>query len=144
MTTTQVPIGKTIRELTIPQALEALEKAVELRGKDFVYPDDEKINGKTCQYTREVDGTKVGSCLVGVALIDVLGLPPEHMAGSTLSASAALTRLGVTDAGVRRVFGAAQGAQDDGRSWGTSLDLARAEATLIAAVEAVTKGSTEL
>jgi hypothetical protein len=115
-----------IEDMTYDEAKEVLAKAVAIRGRDFVYPEDEKIQPTICSYTREVDGNIVGSCVVGVALIDVLGFDGDALVGNTFAANTLLDKYGYTvkDEAVRTLFSVMQWKQDLGKPWGESFDLA--------------------
>ena len=130
---------KTLENLTLAEAIAALRAAVEVRGANFVYPEEEKFTPtlmdgtvdpnqvSICMYTRggegEAEGKLVGSCVVGVALIDVLGVDPERLAGLQASADVALEHLGITEHKViTRVYLRAQGNQDAGIEWGAAVE----------------------
>ena len=124
MTTTR----DNLKDLTLEEGIAALKAAVLVRGETFVYPEEEKIesDGDTvCVYTREVDGKTVGSCLIGVALIDVLGMDPAKIDGLNDISYTAMARYGRDDFSLlNRVFREAQRNQDRGVAWGESVEHA--------------------
>jgi hypothetical protein len=123
-----------IANLTYDEAKNILAQAVAVRGEDFIYPEDEKITPSTCAYTREVDGKLTGSCVVGVALIDIMGIDPTLIGGSTFSADVLLDRsFGVKNSSVRSLFASIQWKQDTGTAWGVALDQAITELNTLAA-----------
>ena len=125
--------------ITKAQALAALEAAVADYGEDFVDPN---VGGAGfCAYTYELDG-RVCHCIAGRALVE-LGVPIPDERGDRDVASCSLTSSGggparrqwaatfpevpyppLTNAAAR-VLGAAQDAQDVGRTWGDALAAAR-------------------
>jgi hypothetical protein len=120
--------------MTKTEALDALNKAVEVRGADFVYPEEEKAvtdakypDIASCIYTRNVDGQTVGACLVGVALIDVLGLDSDVIKDIYDTSYIALHRADVDNILINRIYRAAQNKQDNGWTWGAARDFAIAE-----------------
>lgn len=132
--------------ITLKQAVTALEEAVRARGRGFVY---QNFAGHGCAYVHyEVsteDGERVNlepGCLVGDALIR-LGVAPEafledagdvtgvlNTGNDAWRALSTLRDRGVItyDDGVADVLGGAQGLQDCGESWGVALDHAKATA----------------
>ena len=111
-----------LQNLTYDQHKAALIKAVELRGNQFVYPKEER-DGNSCMYTREVEGKRVGSCIVGVALIDVLGLEADdYLIESHAPADSLLSNLGVSNRAVLTMYSEAQYTQDLEGTWGGARD----------------------
>lgn len=122
----------TLSTLTVDDALNLLQIAVDERGEEYVYRADERdLNGNvSCDYA-ESDGSP--SCLIGLAL-SVIGVDPTWLSvGEDLGwAGCGIEVLG-DDLGLPRkvsdVFSAAQIAQDTGSTWGTALEKARTRAT---------------
>jgi hypothetical protein len=115
--------------IDVVQALDLLEQCVAERGCDYVYAPRWKVRGgySTCLYAH--DGEP--DCIIGLALAKS-GLPVEtlHLLnGDRLAGlySARLLPMDIT-LGALAVFRAAQGAEDQGLSWGVALR----EATLTA------------
>lgn len=112
-------------DITYDKALEALNAAVAERGADFVYPDEERHEGVTCQY-RKPDGT--GSCIVGMALI-LLGVPAEEIPAwgtpgqSSFDLLWELRERGIItfDRAASDLFSEVQDRQDCGTPWGQAV-----------------------
>lgn len=117
---------------TTEQALEALRKAVELKGSDYVYPPGEKDSPHgSCMYAH--NGSP--SCIVG-HLVNILD--PEIFARLAAAeeqggphGAEELTNPDVNylpedfwSPSTARVLGFAQYAQDRGELWGTALATA--------------------
>ena len=120
-----------LKDLTLTEAIDALNKAVDIRGVDFIYPESEKRaisaqdpNYKACVYTREVDHKLVGSCIVGVTLIDVLGVDAEVLDAVYDSSGEALRIVGVNSVLISEIYRLAQIKQDQGHPWGVARDFA--------------------
>lgn len=108
-------------EITLDKALKALDEAVAEKGREYVYPEGQRIN-YTCQYLTP-DGK--GSCLVGSALLR-LGVPvevlPQH-GDAGMGAEDLLDLLRERDVAtyepeVATLFVTAQMEQDSGVPWG--------------------------
>lgn len=118
---------------TKEQALEALRKAVKLKGEDYVYPEEEKFMS-SCRYATD-EGKP--SCIVG-HVVNILD--PEafaHLAAveaeQGTTAAEDLTHSGYDDSylpvdfwdrDTARVLGIAQAQQDIGSKWGDALGTA--------------------
>ena len=119
-----------LTKLTPKQALDALREAVETRSRDFVYDDtfrvhpDEHPSSLVCVYTREEEGELKGSCLVGTALIDILGADATKIDKLYGPAYMALDAYGIQDITVRQIFAEAQIRQDERMPWGDAYDAA--------------------
>lgn len=102
-------------ELTLEKAHELLKRAVEEKGADYVYPEDEKWADGMCRYFRP-DGAPL--CIVGHVL---------HYLGVTRvtegrGAAAALLGAGVTTVPTTHwALQEAQCCQDGGGTWGEAL-----------------------
>jgi hypothetical protein len=107
------------------QALDLLEQCVAERGCDYVYAPRGTAHGgySTCLYTH--NGKP--DCIVGLALAKS-GVPVEALQtinGDRLAGLYSEHRLPVDiTLGTLAVFRAAQGAQDQGLSWGVALQQA--------------------
>lgn len=130
-------VGKTLREMTPPQALELLRKQRDAKGADYVYRPEQVVKGRragTCDYLEPDDS---GSCIVGCALLDV-GVTPDEIKGAILEwrlinggtntqpAAWQLCEILGLPVRVSNVFQVAQEMQDDGKTWGTAVDEAEA------------------
>lgn len=117
-------------ELTVENVTAALDRAIEKRGADYVYPERELA---TCYYV--IDGEP--SCLVGEVLVD-LGVPIEKLgepmvntsrfgvlviAGDYLSTAGWDPTLLRVPLNVRRGLSRAQSEQDMGATWGLARDV---------------------
>lgn len=114
-------------KITVEQFTAAMEAAVAERGADYVYPapvekghpDDYHNAAGTCMYQTS-DGAP--ACIIGVALSKIdPSLMPAY--GDTFGASAVIHRL--TDGNsyeLPEAAGAAQDAQDQGKTWGEALE----------------------
>jgi hypothetical protein len=122
-----------IANITVEEALAAIEKAVEIRGRDFVYGDEERVHidddpdneHLVCVYTRTVGDEVKGSCIVGTALIDILGVDPKLLEGVYAASHVVMDKLGVRNYAAREVFSKAQIHQDNRETWGESYDAAK-------------------
>lgn len=108
--------------ITGKQALEALRKAVELRGADFIYPEEWRTESHgQCRYVHEGQP----ACIVGVAL-DTLGV--NLIGRANASADALLINPSWSDVDVTleatRIFYRAQVTQDNRQTWGAALAAA--------------------
>lgn len=109
------------RPITKRRVKNAMEKAVKVKGPDYVY---EKHSDGECNYL-EYDGERpvAPSCLVGHALV-YLGIPKSEIAkweGSNVNGlNLLLDEYGVPYA-VRLALQAAQKEQDSGATWGDAL-----------------------
>lgn len=108
--------------ITVESMTAAMEKAVELRGADWVYPRDnlDWMDGSSCVY---VTTAGAPACIVGVAL-DILGIDMKNRSNG--SASEVLMTLDtlVSDEAPGELAAAldrAQLAQDTGQTWGEAL-----------------------
>lgn len=117
---------------TKEQALEALRKAVKLKGEDYVYPEEEKFMG-SCRYAND-EGSP--SCIVGHV---VYILDPEafkHLAAVeaeqettavedlTIAYEGSYLPEDFWDRATARVLQEAQSKQDTGSKWGDALGAA--------------------
>lgn len=115
-------------EITNDAIRSELERALELRGVDYVYPKGET---GLCNYVRDAEP----SCLVGVVLHSV-GVPLERLSaadrdyfGSGTLAGELLRDLvgegviGITERGIRALE-TAQLKQDTDEPWGVAVDAA--------------------
>lgn len=123
-----------MKKITDAQFIEAMDKAVKLRGEDYVYPSgvqDDMHSGAECVYTSR---SGESACIIGTALnLIEPGLAPTYeeqyrdksyrynVAGDW-SAGSVLLELGVSQR-VRAAAASAQFRQDMGFSWGAALDL---------------------
>ena len=123
------------------QAVELLQKAVETRGRDYVYQkrigpvSASKGEGERCSYTYGGEP----DCLIGVAL-SLAGWTPEMLSELDvgLRGGVPISTLGrelmefgpLVSPTARAVLQAAQDAQDAGETWGAALDAARRTALL--------------
>lgn len=107
----------TTTTITRENFTQAMEQAVAERGRDYLYPEDDK-QGSVCQYK-----TKNGkpSCIIGAAL-HILNPDFVPARGSSLPASAVLTELGVDDDRLLHAAQTAQSEQDQDMTWGFALD----------------------
>ncbi len=123
-----------------PEALRLLKQAKDSKGWNYRYRNPEDSGSRQCRYFEE--GGEPG-CIVGHVLHN-LGYRPRYEGEGddryrvdTIEGNpvAHLVVKGVIEAPrvVRDMFTAAQRAQDDGATWGTSLDLAE---TVLNAYEA--------
>lgn len=114
---------------TTEQAMEALRKAVELKGANYMYPDSEK-NTRTSEGTCMYSHKGQPSCIVG-HVINILdpkvfaGLETQEMLYGPQGAED-LTLQGYLPADfwskdTGRVMAIAQGMQDTRHSWGDAL-----------------------
>lgn len=109
--------------ITDAEFTEAMKQAVELRGKDFVYPDewrnkDESGHPMGCRY--EFEGK--GACIIGTAIEIATGeTVPDTLEG--LSAEVVLENF-APELGKNVVNAAmvAQDVQDANGSWGLALE----------------------
>lgn len=111
-------------ELTYELADALLQRAVDERGEDFIYPEEWKTERGQCQYA--VNGEP--ACIVGLALsyagVDVESLPNDpvdELVGDDFI---------VDDQRTWDLLAHAQLSQDDGWSWGKSLAHARERVAL--------------
>lgn len=112
-------------EITVEGVKAELQKALEVRGEDYVYP---KVDGY-CNYVR--DGEP--SCLVGVVL-HALGVPVERLEKADRfpvggkSAGALMRELDAEGwtipHEVRWIFANVQDEQDNGVPWGIAVNCA--------------------
>jgi hypothetical protein len=93
----------------------AMKQVVELRGRDWVYPEELRDGG--CQYYVEDYGP---ACLIGAAL-DVLGVDVRSLTNPVI-ASSVLYDLGCADYALENAADKAQRIQDSDGTWGESLD----------------------
>lgn len=113
--------------ITLEMAVEALDYAVQLRGEDYVYPEEwrDENNLGGCQYV--VNGKP--ACIVGVAL-DYLGVALQDQNGAAHSLPD-IWGLDVVDYEHFRVgdlLWQAQVVQDSGETWGEAVADAKAAA----------------
>lgn len=112
---------------TTEQFTEALKKAVETRGANYVYPqfdptetvydEDWHTFVGTCRYQTS---TGEPACIIGLA-ISILGAEvPDH--GNLDNAGENLKRLAIGDDLCREAADYAQGLQDSGSAWGDALN----------------------
>lgn len=112
---------------TTEQFTEALKKAVETRGADYVYPKfdptadgfdpDWHTNVGTCRY-QTTKGEP--ACIIGLA-ISILGEEvPDY--GNMDNAGDNLRRLGIGDHDCQYAADHAQMKQDSGKTWGEALE----------------------
>lgn len=111
--------------IDMPKALEALRKAVEERGEDYVDRDAVIEGGGGCVYVRNGQP----SCIVGTALA-IAGVPAGDMNYPRLGVIGLVGRLsgrGIAgfSSGATGVLREAQLAQDSGKPWGDALAAAK-------------------
>ncbi len=95
--------------------IEALDKAVDLYGEDYIYEE------ATCVYVNDA-GEK--SCLVGHAMIDVFPELRSRLKGTIASARTAFEYfIPEVQSAVARAFQAAQDVQDGRRPWGEAREV---------------------
>lgn len=123
-----------MRIVKYDEALDLLNKAVELKGGDYVYQPNRTDSGPSCLYAK--DGQP--DCIVGHVLVD-LGIPASELeykglgeTENTLSFGP-IGEIAVTiqyTKGIRftpkarRLLSIAQSQQDNGVSWGASVGTA--------------------
>lgn len=107
--------------ITLEEMRGAVRRAVEERGRDFVYPwewmEHPPLCDTPCCVYRRKDGTP--SCIVGLA---VSYLRPDVVLEEFVLANAAL--IGLADDSASKYAEVAQSEQDVGVSWGEALDAA--------------------
>lgn len=117
--------------VTMADAIEMLEQAVQERGEDYVYPDEWKYQGLLCQY---VIGDGTPGCIVGTALINngvISETQADDLRNSPNNHSGIVSMLGWLgikdrfDFRAINVLGEAQSAQDNGKTWGEALERAK-------------------
>lgn len=116
--------------MPIATLTEAIHKAVETRGRDYVYVKPGGPGDTSTCYNRDPE-TGEPSCLLGVAL-DLMGLLPSKevleardrylMFASLGEIVAAFELDSVISPAEVEAGGGAQGTQDRGENWGTALD----------------------
>lgn len=105
-------------EITRETLTEALERAVESKGYDYIY---EPPGAGRCVYTHEGEP----SCIFGHALTD-LGVeidPHWNVGGGITIDKVLLDHLGVQDVTLATAAGRCQSWQDDQLTWGKALDI---------------------
>lgn len=112
---------KQSRLITLDEIRAAIKRAVEERGEDYVYPEEEKKenpirHSMECQY-RKADGTP--SCLIGLA---VYYINPDIVLPEFRGAWVALQEFADRDA--IDYAQAAQTVQDEGGTWGKAYHRA--------------------
>lgn len=121
--------------LTAELAIELLEKAVDQRGRDYIYKGDEREMGVTpvCVYVESENDVLVPSCGVGLALhlggvsTSDLDVNPAHTASQLVSDLMDQEIIGGADSIALQILNIFQSFQDRGRTWGHALDFAKVE-----------------
>jgi hypothetical protein len=126
-------------ELTEENVLDALEKAVEEKGEDFIYVNNEGHSSRNkfgetaaimCHYVHYDDGTPIAGCIAGNVL-NRLGVSLDALSDyETQPIKTVLINLTdaeeVTfDSKVSLLLSNAQCAQDGGQTWGDALKAAK-------------------
>jgi hypothetical protein len=101
--------------LRYDDAVEHLRKAVEVRGADWVYPDEWRTPYETCQYFL-ADGSP--ACIVGQVISQLSDEAP--VSNTSLKIVASLAGIEV-DADAEALLQRAQNWQDHGATWGESI-----------------------
>jgi hypothetical protein len=128
-------------ELTQENVLDALEKAVEEKGEDFIYVNNEGHSSRNkfgeaaaimCHYVHYDDGTPIAGCIAGNVLnrlgvsLDILSekeTQPIRIVLSELMDEEVVTL--AFDSKVSLLLSTAQCAQDGGQTWGDALKEAK-------------------
>jgi len=109
-----------------------LDRAVEEKGADYVYPEGERENWggreNLCSYYTKRGGEVVPSCIIG-HVVDYLGLRKKFLAKREQyeggPGTSILRTLGVPlTAKAEALLDEVQTQQDEGRPWGDAVDYA--------------------
>lgn len=125
-----------MKKFTLGDAMSALDRAVEERGRDYRYPMDKRSlvdkGSDGCHYS-DHDGTPL--CIVGLALHY---LDPELVPTVNCIASASAVISDLSDRfepddlyAIRKAYAAAQSDQDTGAHWGYAVERAHQVANRI-------------
>lgn len=127
-------------ETTPERTLQLLQKAVEERGEDFVYPDEWKggtednVYPSTCRYV--LRGDSKPACIAGY-VFHAYGMPLQELSQHEGKSAWKLAEEVDVDSASSAMINAAQVAQDDGKSWGSALAAAVLEYEFAQTIEDV-------